>query len=167
MRSTLCILLTLILSSQYALAQTSKDKKISEARNQYFSKDYQKACQIQPENYATYPNTPDQAAQVEVTLDKGFSHQFTATDREHYLQIATIHWDEKFVVMVNDDVTLAIKGGDITGENIENNACPAQKRKIYHINTHEWASYLMTITAKAGEKVWITVLPEGNQTHKQ
>ena len=59
MRSTLCILLTLILSSQYALAQTSKDKKISEARNQYFSEDYKKACQIQPENYAVYPNNPD------------------------------------------------------------------------------------------------------------
>lgn len=136
---------------------------IEAMRNNHFSDLYAYACELEPEYLISPEKSENEAAKNEILLAKGFTSRFSANkDETYFFQLAITNWDQKFIIMVDKDVKVDVIDSDKIDENINNYYCVNQKRKIYHFNTHEWASYLVTIVSPTDKNVWITILPESD-----
>jgi hypothetical protein len=133
----------------------------NEQRNAYFEQDYAKACSQLLQSDLPLPLTKEIAAQheINVNIDSGYRLKMNANG-VGYLQLAITEWGEKLVLFSSNNVNIAIKGADITGANIVNLACEDKDKKITHVNTHEWGSYIMTLTAAPNSWVELAIIKE-------
>ncbi|MDT8869189.1 hypothetical protein [Vibrio fluvialis] len=154
-------ILGLLFTACASVSSFSQASDLVQARNQHFAQPYQQACQIRPTEFARYAGSADEATQHEVAFKQAFSHQFALNQHgEAYLQLATLRWDEKFIVMLNKDVAINIAKADVLATDIRNHHCEAQERVVHHFNTHEWGSYTLQIRGNRDQNIWLTIVPE-------
>lgn len=153
--------LGLFFMASVSLSFFSQASDLLKERNQHFSKSYQQACQIKPTEFSRYAGSVDEAIQREITFNQAFSHRFSLNQHgEAYLQLSTLRWDEKFIVMINKGVAVNIVKADVLASDIRNYHCKDQKRVVHHFNTHEWGSYTIQVIGNSNQNVWITIVPE-------
>ncbi|PKH04742.1 hypothetical protein [Moritella sp. Urea-trap-13] len=152
--------LLLVNTAVFAAADEAKNTD-NQQRNAYFKQDYAKACTQFLQSDLQLPATTESAAQheINVNVDSGYRMKMNE-DGVGYLQLAITEWNEKLVLFSSNNMKIAIKGADITGANIANLACEDEDKQITHVNTHEWGSYIMTLTAAPNSWVELAIVKE-------
>ena len=129
-------------------------------RNQFYAARYQAACDVHLESVQVAGSLAD-APQLEAIFTDTLGYQFTLNaNGEAYLQLAIKEWNEKMLLMTNRNVTIAMDGADITGTKVTNLQCPDLNGDIYHINTHEWGSYVLRVTGQPNQPVAVRIVKE-------
>lgn len=133
----------------------------NQQRNEYFKQDYANACAQVLQSDLALPATKEIAAQheINVNIDSGYRMKMNESGIG-YLQLAITEWGEKLVLFSSENIKIEIKGADITGADIVNLACKDEDKKITHVNTHEWGSYIMTLTATPNSWVELAIVQE-------
>ncbi|MGF1685086.1 hypothetical protein L4C36_00040 [Photobacterium japonica] len=151
-----------IFSASVSAAAVAKPASAGEiqGRNQFYAARYKAACDV-PLQAVQVAGSLAEAPQLEAIFTDTLGYQFTLNaNGEAYLQLAIKEWNEKMLLMTNRDVTIAMDGADITGTKITNLQCPDLNGDIYHINTHEWGSYVLRIHGKPNQKVAVGIVKE-------
>lgn len=150
----------LLMSPSLLAATLAASQEEIKGRNEYFSQTYQSACAV-PMNKVAVALDRESAAQLETIFDRPLGYQFTLGDKgEAYIQLAITEWNEKFVVMTDHGVAVGMEGADITGMKITNLQCDGVTGELYHINSHEWGSYVLTVTGKPQQQVNVSIVKE-------
>ncbi|GHA60904.1 hypothetical protein ACFFLZ_02505 [Photobacterium aphoticum] len=148
-----------ISTSSNAVAKPASAGEI-QGRNQFYAARYQAACDVPLQTVQVAGSLAD-APQLEAIFTDTLGYQFTLNaNGDAYLQLAIKEWNEKMLLMTNSDVTIAMNGADITGTKITNQQCPDLKGEIYHINTHEWGSYVLHIHGQPNQSVSVRIVKE-------
>ncbi len=130
--------------------------------NNYFALFYKKACEAKLVE-GTLTENKAAAAQLEMTLGSKDTITLKAQlEKKHasvFQQIAVTEWDQKFIVAVNgEEATLEMKNADVLLKDIKNLQCEDRQLKMYHFNTHEWGSFLLTIN-NPSKNVELVIVP--------
>lgn len=160
-KTVLTSALMLLSTPVFAAVEEAQQALENEQRNAYFQQDYINACGQALKSTFVLPATKESAVQheINVNIDSGYRMKMNE-DGVGYLQLAITEWNEKLVLFSSEQMQIAIKGADITGANIINLACADKNKLITHVNTHEWGSYIMTLTATPNSWVELTIVKE-------
>lgn len=153
--------LLLLNTPAFAAGHETNKMTDNQQRNEYFKQDYAKACAQVLQSDLALPATKEIAAQheINVNIDSGYRMKMNESG-VGYLQLAITEWGEKLVLFSNKNMKIEIKGADITGADIVNLACEDEDKQITHVNTHEWGSYTMMLTAAPNSWVELAIVQE-------
>lgn len=153
--------LLLVNTAVFAAVDDAKKAVDNQQRNAYFQQDYANACTQLLQSDLQLPATKEIAAQheINVNIDSGYRLKMNENG-QGYLQLAITEWNEKLVLFSSKNMKVAIEGADITAAGITNLACEDKSKQITHVNTHEWGSYIMTLTAAPNSWVELAIVKE-------
>lgn len=160
-KAVLTSALLLLHTPAFASVEDTNQALENEQRNSYFKQDYVNACEQALTSELVLPATKESAAQheINVNIDSGYRIKMNENG-VGYLQLAITEWNEKLVLLSSEHMQIAIAGADITGANITNLSCADKNKLITHVNTHEWGSYIMMLTAAPNSWVELTIVKE-------
>ncbi|QUM82988.1 hypothetical protein HWV01_18035 [Moritella sp. 5] len=157
----LASILLLLNASAFAATDSDSQESVNKRRNANFKLDYTKACGQELQQALLLPATKELAAQHEINVNIDSGHRFKMNENGvGYLQLAITEWNEKLVLFYSENMTVEIKGADMTDLYLSNLACSEQKKQISHVNTHEWGSYVMELNAEPNSWVELTIVKE-------